>query len=398
MKDQPFPVARRWWTSTILLLTALGPVAVAHGQSQAVPAISAFPTVDAQVKPIPTIPTEDGITTVGCSSCGGILGGGGCMGCGSGSGQCSPGRHTCDCCCSTDTCVGRFINGVYQCVCCPDPCWDPQWLAVADAAFFVNAARPVTQMRLRFDQMWRMNSPDRAEYFWAKASGTRADGSAGGKGPHPVSSIDVSDVRLYTEAAAGRAGISIDIPYRRIEGDFNSSGFADMIIGTKAMLLDCELLQITFAMDTTVPSGAAPKGLGTAHVSLEPSLIWGVKLAANTYLQAQTGLWIPIGGDPAYQGNIFDYRFSLNQILYKPCNDLQVIGTLELNGWSILNGGRTDFDLNLPVGAKGNLIAGGPGIRCVICDKIDFGIGSMFSFTNQRWAEEMIRIDFRWRF
>jgi hypothetical protein len=391
MKDLPFPVARRWWTPIIVTLAAFGPATVARGQTQAVPAITSFPTVDAQVKPIPTIPTDDGITAVGCSTCGGGGGllSGGCSSCGSG--QCSPGRRPCDCCCSTDTCLGRFINGVYQCVCCPDPCYDPQWTAIADAAFFTDAARPVTQMRFRFDHMWSMNSPDRAEYFWRKSS------SAGGTGPPKVSNIDVSEFRIYTEAAAGRAGISIDIPYRRIEDEVNHSGFVDMVIGTKAMLLDCELLQISFAMDTTVPSGSPTNGLSTGHVSLEPSLLWGVKLAANTYLQAKTGLWIPIGGTPGFQGNVFDYRFSLNQILYKPCNDLQVIGTLELNGWTFLNGQRTD-NLGNAVDVKSNIMAGGPGIRCVICDKLDFGIGSMFAFTNQRWAEEMIRIDFRWRF
>jgi hypothetical protein len=396
MKDQPFSAARRFWTVTVLVLAAFGPVTPARGQTPAVAAPAAMPAADEGVKPIPTIPGEGGVEQVGCASCGqGLFGGGSgsSSGCGCGDGQCVPGRRPCDCCCSTDTCLGRFINGLYQCVCCPDPCYDPHWLPIADSAYYVDAARPVTQMRLRVDQMWHMNSPDRAEYFWARQASQPP-----GKGPQgPVSNINVSEVRLYTEAGAGMAGIGFDMPYRRIEDDFNSSGFADMVITTKAMLLDCELIQITFGTFITLPAGAAPKGLGTAHVSMEPSLIWGLKLAPNTYLQAVTGLWIPIGGDPQYQGNIFDYRFSLNQLLYKPCNDLQVIGTLELIGWSILNGSRTDVVLG-PVNAKGNLISGGPGIRCFICEKIDFGVGSMFSFTNQRWAEEEIRIDFRWRF
>jgi hypothetical protein len=395
MKNQPFSAMRRLCSATVLMLAVLGPVALARGQSLPVASPATMPAADEGVKPIPTIPGDGGVEQVGCTSCGaGLFGGsGGCSSCGCGDGQCSPGRRPCDCCCSTDTCLGRFINGLYQCVCCPDPCYDAHWLPIADSAYYVDAARPVTQMRLRVDQMWHMNSPDRAEYFWARQSSQPP-----GKGPKgPVSNINVTEVRLYTEAAAGMAGMSIDMPYRRIEGDVDESGFADMVIATKAMLLDCELIQITFGTTTSIPIGAAPKGLGTAHVGLEPSLIWGLKLAPNTYLQAVTGLWIPLGGDSQYQGNIFDYRFSLNQLLYKPCNDLQVVGTLELIGWSILNGSRTDVVLG-PVNAKGNLISGGPGIRCFICEKIDFGVGSMFSFTNQRWAEEEIRIDFRWRF
>jgi hypothetical protein len=359
-----------------------------------------MPTVgDEGVKPIPTTPTDGGVTPAGCSTCGGGLfgGDGGCAGCGGcGSGQCSPSRRSCDCCCSSDTCLGRFVNGLYQCVCCPDPCYDPQWLPIADAAFFVDAARPVTQMRLRVDQSWGMNGPDRAEYFWARI---------GKKGPsQPVNSIDVSELRFYTEAAAGRAGISFEMPYRRIEGDFQSSGFADITIGTKAMLLDCQLMQITFGFKTFIPSGSPSKGLSTGHVSLEPSLLWALRLAPTTYLQAQTSLWIPLGGDSDFQGNVFHYHLSLNQILWKPCNDLQLIGTLEYNGWAIINGDQTDVTAfainsnNAGVNAGSHLASIGPGLRLFICDKIDVGIGSAFALTNNHWADEMIRIDFRWRF
>jgi hypothetical protein len=396
MRGKPFSGTRRGLTATVLFVAFLGLTSAARAQGDTAPTATMLPAVpDEGVKPIPTTPTGDGVSQVGCSSCGGGLlgygGGGGCVGCGNGSGQCSPGRHECDCCCSSDTCLGRFVNGLYQCVCCPDPCYEPHWVALADAAFFTDAARPVTQMRIRIDQMWDMNSPDRAEYFWAQI---------GAKGPHSnstIRSIDVSDFRLYTEAAAGRAGISIDMPYRRIEKDFDASGFSDMIIGTKAMLLDCQLMQITFGFKTYIPTGAPGTGLSTGHVGLEPSLIWALRLTPATYLQAQQALFIPTGGTPAFQGNVFNYSFSLNQILYGPCHDFQVIGTLELVGWEILNGSRTDGNGN-QVEAKTNILSAGPGIRVVICDKIDFGLGSLFALTNQHWAEEMIRFDFRWRF
>ena len=385
---------------SVLTVAVFGSTNATQAQTEVEMPAAVMPSAgDEGVKPIPTTPTGNGVEQAGCSTCGGgILGGGasgGCMGCGCGSGQCSPSRRDCDCCCSGDTCIGRFVNGIYQCVCCPDPCYEPHWVALADAAFYTEGARPVTQMRIRIDQMWDMNGPDRAEYFWAQI---------GGKGPPKpaatspqIRSLNVSDVRLLTEAAAGRAGISIEMPYRRIEKDFDASGFADMIIGTKAMLLDCELMQITFGFKTFIPTGAPTNGLSTAHVSLVPSLIWALRLAPSTYLQAQTGLFIPIGGTPAFQGDVFEYSFSLNQILYKPCNDLQVIGTLELMGWEVLNGSETDGN-GVQINAKRNLLSAGPGIRVVICDRIDFGLGSGFSFTNQHWAEEMIRFDFRWRF
>jgi hypothetical protein len=396
MRGKPFSGTRRWLTVTVLFGAFVGLTSAARAQGDAAQTPTMLPAVsDEGVKVIPTTPAGDEVSQASCSSCGGGLlgsggGSGGCMGCGGcGSGQCSPSRRNCDCCCSSDTCLGRFINGLYECVCCPDPCYEPRWVALADSAFFTDAARPITQMRIRIDQMWDMNSPDRAEYFWAQ------EGVKGPKGP--IRSLDVSDVRLYTEAAAGRAGISVEMAYRRTEKDFSASGFDDMIIGTKAMLLDCELIQITFGFKTYIPTGSPGQGLSTAHVSLEPSLIWALRLTPSTYLQAQTALWIPTGGDAAYQGDIFNYSFSLNQILYKPCNDFKVIGTLELVGWEMLNGSRTDGN-GIQVNAKGNILSAGPGFRVVICDRIDLGLGSLFAFTNQHWAEEQIRFDFRWRF
>jgi hypothetical protein len=396
----------------VLLLAALGPLSPARGQSDdAKPtAAQSMPLADDDVKPIPTVPGSEGVVPAGCSTCGGggLLnlgsGGGDCLGCGCGNGgQCSPGRRPCDCCCDESTCVGRFINGLYHCICCPDPCYDPSWLAVADAAFFVDAVRPITQMRFRWDQSWDMNFPDRAEFFWAREN-TKAFGGPG-KGPsaappqlqRPVRTLDVDEFKIYTEAAAGRAGIAIEMPYRHIERDFDASGFADMTIATKAMLLDCQLIQITFQFKTYIPSGNFLKGLGTAHVSLEPGLLWGLRITPSTYLQAQTSLWIPIGGDGDYEANVFHYHLSLNQILYKPCEDLQVIGTLEFNGWTFLSGLQSDPVFGT-IDGRGTSASGGPGIRVVICDKLDFGVGSAFAFTNHHWADEMMRWDFRWRF
>ena len=39
-----------------------------------------------------------------------------------------------------DSACGRFLNDVYNCICCPDPCYEPHWTALADSAFFVDAA------------------------------------------------------------------------------------------------------------------------------------------------------------------------------------------------------------------------------------------------------------------
>ena len=60
----------------------------------------------------------------------------------------------------------------------------------------------------------------------------------------------------------------------------------------------------------------------------------------------------------------------------------------------------TDPVTGAPLSAKtiGSIVSIGPGIRLVICDKIDFGIGSAFNITKDSMGDEAIRVDFRWRF
>ncbi len=360
----------------------------------------------APAQPMPATPmpaAASGIEQASCRSCGsgGLIGGfGGCSsgGCGA---NCYPGRF-CDHECGThqDTHIGRMWQHLYECLCCPDPCYQPRWVAAANAAFFADQVRPVTQMRLRWDAWRNGQFRDRAEYLLA-----RGDGNGKYK-PPPGNRIqsarfDMDQFYMYNEGATERFGAFIELAYRNVDpqrpGDESDAGFSDMRVGTKSLLLDCELLQITFQFQTFIPTGLAGKGLGTGHVSLEPSLLWALKLAPSTYFQAQTAYSIPISGDDTFAGDVFHYHLSLNQVLWRPLTGVQIIGTAELNGWSILNGAFTVPGAGFE-GARGVLVSAGPGLRVVICDKIDFGLGTAFAVTADKWAEQMYRAEFRWRF
>jgi hypothetical protein len=390
---------------------------------------SAPPTVGS-----PTIIDE--IIPAGCSSCGGgvnglIGGSGGCSTCGGGEGRCdancgNPGQRQCDCCCTGKTFVGRFACELYQCLCCPDPCYSPpHWLAVADAGFFVDAARPITVMRLRWDSAFDFQNPDRAEWFWAKqrtnpvAQVATAKGTANvaGKGPGLIAhKLDYEELRVYNEGATGAVGAFVETAYREVTATpgaasgsqtvLQDSNFADMTAGAKTLMLDCELLQLTFQFKTYIPVGNFLKGFGTGHASLEPSFLYNVKIGPNTYLQGQTAYWIPVGGDQIWDANILHNHFSLNQVLWHPCGDLQLIGTAELNEWTIFGGQYTvdAFGMEGKNGtvfgqsAGGYIISAGPGLRWVLCDKYDLGVGSAFSLTGTAWAHQTIRAEFRMRF
>jgi hypothetical protein len=355
------------------------------------PASAASPIVDPEVK------------QANCPSCsGGLLAPelGGCA-TGTCAAGCYPGRKPCDCAWDADTCVGRFFGGLYNCICCPDPCYEPHWNPLADAALFTDGARPVTQTRFRFDGGWNMPFPDKAEYFWARADGK-------GKGPTPPKGVkgeiklNYQDFSVYTEGAIDRIGVFVELPYRHISPETypGASGMADMNVGTKTLLLDCELTQVSFQFRTYAPTGNFTKGLGTGHVALEPSLLFAFKLTDRLYAQSELAYLFPLGGDQTYQGPIFHYHGSLNYLLCNCGHDIQLIGTAEMVGYEIEGGAYTDPFTGTPLSAKdiGSIFSMGPGLRLEFCDKIDFGVGGLFSLTNDRMTKDLIRAEFRWRF
>ena len=179
--------------------------------------------------------------------CGGLLG----MGGGGGScanGKCVPGRKHCSWC-DYDTVWGRAIGAVYDCVCCPDNCYEPRWIDTANAAFWQDGARPVTQTRIRWTAGYNNSLPDTAEFFWAKL---------GGRGPGaPETNVDHHELSLYQEFGAKRFSFFVDTPYRQVGPDINPthSGFGDVNLGTKTLFLDCELIQMGFMFRTYIPSG-----------------------------------------------------------------------------------------------------------------------------------------------
>lgn len=291
--------------------------------------------------------------------------------------------------------VGRFLHAAYHNICCTDPCYDPQWWALADAAFYTPGARPVTQQRFRWDAGYDMVYPDRAEFFWARSGG-------GGAGPSTiVPSLRFHQLSMYTEVAHGSFGAFFVMPYRSVYTTLggHEAGFSDLNFGTKAMLHDTELMQLTFQFRTYTPVGVASRGLGTGHVSLEPSLLLGLNLSPFSYFQGQVAEWIPLGGDPDYAGALLHYHFAYNHSLAGSPEGVHLIGTAELNGWSFQDGAYSAYpSTQLLPASNHTYLSGGPGLRVVICDAIDFGVGAAFSFTRDQWADQLYRSELRLRF
>jgi hypothetical protein len=290
--------------------------------------------------------------------------------------------------------VARFVHGVYRGICCPDPCYEPRWRPLADAAFFTNSVRPVNQQRFRWDFAEDFQRMDRAEYFWARADGN-------GLGPSPAAmtqfrGIDYDELSHYVEAAHGPLGVSFEYTYRALDVDgTHYAGFGDMTIATKTLLYDTELLQIAMQFRTFIPQGASREGLGTGHASL----IFGLNVSPVSYLQVEVGEWIPLGGDATYAGALLHYSMAYNHVLWQPHPCVPIIGTTEISGWSFQDGLYTDPVLGANQPASGETyLHGSSGIRTFICDKVDFGVSASFPITDMGWQEKWLRSEMRFRF
>jgi hypothetical protein len=286
---------------------------------------------------------------------------------------------------------------VYETVCCPDPCYQPKWEPIADAAFFVDSARPISNTRFVWDYANHFAYPDRAEYFWA----------ASPKGPSPTDAtlkavpyLNYNQLTLVTEIATGSASVAIAMPYRSWDAEpyaHSAAGFSDMSITAKTLLVDSELFMCSMLMRTYMPIGNVTKGLGDGHVSLEPGLVFGLRLAPDTYMQAEVEEWIPIGGDTNSQGAFLQWGLSLNQLLWHPVEDARLIGTLELTGYSFQAGQYTDPIAGPQKLSGQNNMAVGTGLRMFFC-KFDVGLAGNFGVTGKYMAREQMQFDMRFRY
>jgi hypothetical protein len=275
----------------------------------------------------------------------------------------------------------------------------PQWTSLANAAFFVDGARPTIMTRVRYDGGWNYRTPDRAEYYWARADGQ-------GLGPTPnaplkgVRTADIAEMSLYTEAGTGRIAMVSILPYRSVHSPDapTGSGFGDMAIGTKTLLYDCELFQFAFRFLTYMPTGSSRKGVGTGHVSMEWAGLVALNVAPDTVFQAEVAQVAPISADAGYAGSLLHWHFALNRVCWKPVTKVQLIGTLELNGWSFQDGAYSDPVLGTQPANNATYLSIGTGWRLAFCDQVDFGVAGALALTRKHWAREQLRVEFRYRY
>jgi hypothetical protein len=256
------------------------------------------------------------------------------------------------------------------------------------------------QIRLRYDSAQHVPFPDRNEYLWPRADGQGKGPPAPTNGFLGETRLRYNDAVMITEGGTDTLSVILETRYRSqlAEQNGQASGFTDLVIGTKTLMFDSELLQVSTLFKTFIPSGQFRKGLGTGHVSLEPSLLIGVQLTPITYFQSQISQWIPLGGDSDYAGGILHYHLSLNHELCRLAPEFPVIGTLEQQSWWFQDGLYTDPIFGPKKSSGQGYHSLGVGIRLFFCDKWDFGFAASFGLGEDYIAREYFRTEFRMRF
>lgn len=261
---------------------------------------------------------------------------------------------------------------------------------LANAGLFTESVQPQNRQRFRWEYSDNYRFPDRAEYLWARS---------GGEGPAAENSINLHELSMLVETGSERFSFFVKTPYRSIylESGGHFAGLADLTTGTKTLLHDTELLKVAMQFETHIPSANPLKGLGNGHVSLEPSLLFGIHLSERSFLQARIGEWIPIGGNPEFAGALLKYSTSYNRTLLGRVDSTSLIGMLEFSGISFQDGAYTDPITLLPVPASNrNLGRFGGGLRLNICNRFNVGFGAQFGLSDDA-PDAVVRTEIQFR-
>jgi Putative MetA-pathway of phenol degradation len=288
-----------------------------------------------------------------------------------------------------------------------------------------------SEIRIRFDAGFDINTPDRAEFFYAKCGCYRAGGAdpnAPGPPPGPPGSgkavipNSLNFQQLYVDgefAPIRRLSLFAEVPVRWIQaqslaistngGTFpNEGGLSDVMAGFKLAAIASESTYLTFQFRGYFPSGDASQGLGTNHYSVEPKLLLYHRFPNRLTLEGEVGDWHPIGGSGSagvpvkgsggFAGDVFRYGIGPSYKLYSG-NRVTISPVLELVGWYVLSGLQTATQKGQPSDASGtNIVNIKIGARTSIGRHNSFYIGYGHAVTSAVWYEQIVRTEYRYEF
>ena len=287
---------------------------------------------------------------------------------------------------------------------------------------YVGDSTITSQFRIRFDSGFQITSPDRAEFFYAKCGCYRDlppslnifDPDAEGPGPGILSKGDFQQLFVLGEYAIGdRVSVFGELPVRWLKpqefvagtGSFdNQSGLSDVRLGAKLGVMSTDSGQATVLVQMTTPTGDSRKGLGTHHASFETALLAAQQVGERVGVEGQFGAIVPIGGSPGipttnsekFSGSVLYYGIGPSVDLYM--SDTVRFGpVVELVGWHVMGGFQT-LCAGVPCFADAsgtNIVNIKIGGRFVMRDRNSIYVGYGKGLTDQKWYDDILRVEFR---
>jgi hypothetical protein len=279
---------------------------------------------------------------------------------------------------------------------------------------YIDDAVVATNVRFRYDSAFDDNAPDRAEFFYAQCACD--GGTAKGPGPGLVTALNFQQLYMRGEYAyMGRVSLVVDVPVRWIQpqtfdprtvstaapGFPNQAGISDVQGGIKYAILASPQQYLTFQLMASFPTGDSTKGMGTAHYSLAPSLLYYQRMGERFSVESEAGLSQPLSSDsPGFSGAVFNYGVGPSYQLYRG-DTVRFAPVIELVGWRVLGGMENKSSLigvvtPLPVQSSDrinivNLKAGA---------RTSFGSNSIYvgfgqALTHDMWYKHIVRVEYR---
>lgn len=287
---------------------------------------------------------------------------------------------------------------------------------------YIDDATVDSRIRVRFESGWHNHFPDRAEFFYAKcgcyrdlAGNPNYDPDAPGPGPGIVTDLNFQQFYVQAEySGGGRVSVFAELPTRSIKPQAfaspasfsNQSGLGDLRAGAKIGLLAAPDRAVTLQVKGFLPTGKAENGLGTHHVSLEPTLLAFNTVNDRVTIESQAGLWLPFNGsqgltsDDKFSGNIFFYGIGPSVEVYRN-GSVALAPVVELVGWHVLGGLQTTGSPGVIPNddATGtNIVNLKIGARVTWSPQSSFYVGWGHALTTASWYENILRFEYRFSF
>ncbi len=273
--------------------------------------------------------------------------------------------------------------------------------AVLDAAgAYIDSAIVGSRFRLRADAGYNNPRPDRVEFFYGQCGCF-----PNANGPLlPERSVDYQEIVPYLEyATSDRFSVFIEAPIRFINPEVNpnTGGISDLNAGFKYALIANECEYLTAQLRVYTPTGLQPRGLGTGHVSLEPSILYFRRFSDRLIFQAEVRDWIPISDTTVngedFAGNVIRYGMGFGYDImqhYDCCTSSKLTAVGEFVGWTIMDGlalNGTALTVEDQTGVT--IVNAKAGLRYVNGQHSFYG-GYGQALTNQVWYQDILRFEY----